>query len=246
MKIERYPKNLEILVNQHIGRYLEASSKPTLIDRARQLRKSIEKGKKEKHGKWTFSIPRETPLTFKENDCKLQVDISCEIGGINEDIQKQSINLRIWSCDKNISFREGIDAPELKKNLKYLNWKRVVLRFHFDLKVPNGKNIEPLYHLQVGGCQMEGENCWIPEEIQVPRFPYIPMDLILLCEFILMNFFPKKYKELKKDREWISLVRKSQEIFQEPYLNGCMKCINNEEDTLLGKLVSLKGVEREH
>lgn len=235
MGIENYPRNLEILANQHVGKYLEGSSKSILIDRAKQLRQSINRCKK-----WSFSIPRETPLTFKENDCKLQIDISCQIEGIGGSIQKQNINLRIWSRDKNISYREGIDSPELKNKLENLDWKRVILRFHFDLKDLNGENLEPLFHFHVGGCQMEEENCWIPEEIPVPRFPYLPIDLILLCEFVLMNFFPEDYRKLKEDPEWVSLIRKSQEIFQKDYLIRCVRCINNEKDTLLGKLVSGK------
>lgn len=246
MKIEEYPRNVQMLVHQHIGKYLEAGSKEFLIERAKTLSGFIKKRKKGKPIEWSFLIPKEHPLKFIENDCKLKIDISCEIRGVNGDVKKQNINLRIWSYDKNISYREGIDASELKTKLERSDWKRVILRFHFDLKSPNGKSIEPLFHLQVGGYQMEEENCWLHEKIQVPRFPYFPMDIILLCEFILMNFFQDDYKEIRKKPEWISLIRKSQEIFQKPYLTKCIKCINNEEDTLLGKLVSSKGVTDEH
>ena len=240
-RIENYPRNLEMLVNNiRISKYLEAPSKSILINRARQLRHSIGRGKK-----WSFSIPIETPLTFKENNSKLKIDVSCYIEGIDGNIQKLNINLRIWSCDKEISYREEIDSLKLKKQLENLDWKRVILRFHFDLKDINGDSLEPLFHFHVGGNQLEEENFWMSEKILVPRFPHPPLDIILLYEFILLNFFPEEYRKIKQDPEWISLVRKSQEIFQRAYLEECVKCINNENDTLLGKLVSSRGIINE-
>ena len=241
MNISNYPRNLQILVNQHIQKYLEENSIHILINRAGLLKESIERGK-QRQGKWTFSIPPENPLTFKKNDCNLQVDISGEIEGVNERIIKQSINLRIWSFDENICYREKIDAPEIKDKLEYLGWKRVILRFHFDLKNLDEENLEPLFHLHVGGRQGDEENCWLHEKISVPRFSHPPMDLILLCEFILMNFFPEEYRNLKEDPEWVSLIRKSQEIFLVPYFRECMHHMNDERGTLLGNLVSSKGV----
>jgi hypothetical protein len=220
---------------------LEASSKHILINRARQLQKSIERGRK-KHGKWAFSIPPDNPLTFKRNDSDLQVDIFGEIEGVNEHIIKQCFNLRIWSFDKDVCYRERIDAPEVKDKLEYLGWKRVILRFHFDLKNLDEENLEPLFHLHVGGRQRDEENCWLHERIPVPRFSHPPMDLILLCEFVLVNFFPEGYRNLKEDPEWINLIRKSQEIFQVPYFKKSIKHINDENGTLLGNLISSKGV----
>jgi hypothetical protein len=223
---------------------MEPNSKPILISRARLLQKSIERGRR-KHGEWTFSIPPEKPLTFRRNDCNLQVDVYGEIRGVYEQITKQNINLRIWSFDRDICYRKEIDAPEVKNKLKYLGWKRVILRFHFDLKNSDEENLEPLFHLHVGGRQRDEENCWLHEKIPVPRFSNPPMDLVLVCEFILMNFFPEEYRNLKEDPEWISLIRKSQEIFQMPYFKECMKYMNDENGTLLGNLISSEGVPRD-
>lgn len=241
MKICSYPKNLQILANQHIRKFMEKSSTPILIYRAKLLQESISRGRK-KHGKWTFSISPEKPLTFKRNDHDLQVDIFGEIEGVDEHIVKQSINLRIWSLDEGTCYRARIDAPEIKDKLKRSGWKRVILRFHFDLKNLDRENLEPLFHLHIGGQQRDEENCWLHEKMSIPRFSHPPMDLILLCEFVLMNFFPREYRNLKEDPEWISLIKKSQEIFQVPYFNECMKHIADENDTLLGNLVSSKGV----
>jgi hypothetical protein len=244
LKIEDYPRNLQMLVNQHIWIYMEASSKPFLIYRAKQLQESIKRGRK-KHGKWAFSIPPDKPLAFRRDDINLQVDIYGKMEGVKENITKQCFNLRIWSFDKKVCYREKIDAPEVKEKIEPLGWKRVILRFHFDLKNLEEENLEPLFHLHVGGHQKDEENCWLNEKISVPRFAHPPMDLILLCEFVLMNFFPEKYRNLKDDPEWISLIRKSQELFQAPYFKDSMRYINDESNTLLGNLVSSRGVTRD-
>ena len=224
--------------DRYIGKYLDAASKGILFERAKLLQGLL----KRRHVKWIFSIPREHPLTFIKSDvddCKLQIDIACQIEGTGDDIKTQNVLLRIWCWDKDISYREGIDAVGLKNKLESLGWKRVILRFHFDRTDPKAKKPEPLYHLHVGGIPEDDENCWFPKQIKVPRFPFPPMDIILLCEFVLVNFFQKESEELRKNPEWKSLVRKSQEVFQRTYFTSCMKNINNEKETLLGNLVTI-------
>jgi len=238
LSINDYPLNLELLVNMHIGKFLEEGSKEMLIQRARSLRGSLQS----RGRNWRFSIPREHPLIFKKNNLKLQIDISCELEGIDDDIKKQNILLRIWCLDKSICYRDGIDHPEIKAKLERNDWKRVILRFHFDLKESKAKQLEPIYHLQVGGINpMDDENCWLPEQIEIPRFPYPPMDIILLCEFILMNFFHDDYVKIRKKPEWKSLIRKSQVFFQKCYFERCWRCLNDTNDTLLGNLVTHTG-----
>lgn len=242
MGIEEYPRNLEILAQQrYLGRYLDAASKGILFERAKSLRGFLQK-RRRRPVEWKFSIPIEHPLTFIKNDvdnCRLQIDISCEIEGIGDDIKKYNILLRVWCWDENISYREGIDAVELKSKFESLGWKRVILRFHFDLKDTKTKKPEPFYHLHVGGIPEDDENCWFPKQIKVPRFPYPPMDIILLCEFVLVNFFQKESEELRKKPEWKSLVRKSQEVFQKNYFAICKSNLDNKTGTLLENLCTL-------
>jgi len=235
MRIDDYPRYLELLATHHnMNKFLESSSRNILINRARSLKAYIKRG-----GKWKFTIPRDKPITFIKNDNKLQVDISCEMEGTGNIIQKQNILLRIWSLDKSICYREDVDHPNIKTKLSNIGWRRVILRFHFDLKASNAKQLEPLYHLQIGGKNPgNDENCWFPEQIDVPRFPYPPMDIILLCEFVLMNFFQEEYETIRKKPEWKGLIKKSQELFQRQYFENCCKYINDENDTLVGNLIS--------
>ncbi len=230
-----------MLAQHYIGSYLDTGSKEMLIDRAKTLMISLKKRRKRGHVDWIFSISQKQPLTFKITELdnlKVQIDVSCEIIGCGDDIKKQNLLLRIWSCDENICYRSHMDASELRDKLEGAGWKRVMLRFHIDLKDSGAKIPEPWYHLHTGGDSEDSEYCWIPKEIKAPRFPYPPMDLILLCEFVIVNFFPQKSEDLRKNPEWQSLVRKSQEIFQRDYFARCMKCLDSGTDTLLENLLA--------
>lgn len=85
---------------------------------------------------------------------------------------------------------------------------------------------------------MDDECCWFPEEIDVPRFHFPPIDVVLLCELVLANFFDKKSEDLRKKPEWRSLVRKSQDAFQSDYFQMFIQHLRNETDTLLGHLIA--------
>jgi len=238
LRVKEYPRDLELLANYtYISNFLEPNSKTLLINRARTMRSTIERMNKP----WRFSIPREHPLTFKRNDRDFQIDISCEIEGIGDNVRKQNILVRIWSFDEDIYYREGIDHPEIKSKGEDSGGKRVMLRFHFDRRAPNVEHPEPLYHLQVGGITSDNENCWLPKKVDVPRFLYPPMDIILLFELVLINFFHKDYEKIREKPEWIKLVRKSQEFFQRPYFEICYRCFNQGSDTLMGNLVTHTG-----
>ena len=236
MDIREYPRTLERFVNTYIGIFLADGSKERLINEIRSLGHILKR-----RDNWRFFIPFEKPITFKKNDCKLQVDFSCEIEGVGNDFKKHNIQLRIWCFDESICYREELDHPKIKEDLENCGWKRVILRFHFDLKA-EGAQIEPLYHLHVGGKnRMDDEFCWFPEDIDIPRFPYLPTDIILLSEFVLMNFFQTDYKEIRKKPEWIKSVKKSQEFFQKSYFENCLRHLNDENETLMGNLVSPNG-----
>jgi hypothetical protein len=193
-----YSKQLQLLVNHHINKYLEPGCGSDLIEKAQSLRKEIQKGK------WSFSIPRNRPLKFKKNSSDLYIEVCCKIEGEGESIKKHNMELQVKSID-----------DENKQIL-----------FHIDLKNAKTRNPEPWNHLQVKGFES-------------PRFPFPPMDLVLLCEFVLINFFPKESIDLRQDPAWKSLVLNSQELFIKDYLCKCLECLNNPDETFMGHLTNL-------
>lgn len=251
---KEYPKNLKFL-GEYIKRYLDHNSRILLDETYHKINASINSQKKSKGPLiWKIFIAREHPLTFKESSegrFALHVDLSCKIEGeaasLNSDkivLTKYNVSMRIWSHEEQISYRGEIDAPELKQKLENQNWRRVISRFHLDLREVNTRKPEPLYHLHFGGRSKDnGDNeyCWTPEKLDEPRFCCFPMDLVLLCEFVLVNFFPGESENLRKKPEWKKLVQKSQHLCVRPYLEQLTKFLNNDTDTLRGHLSTCKG-----
>ncbi len=233
MEIEDYPRKLKILVNDHLKNYLKYSSKQKFLDKIDVIEGSIKRG----DDKWNIKITRDEAITFKEtkvNDVSLQADICCDISGESNKIKEHNIILRIWSADEDICYRDDFDSKSIKESLETKGWKRTMVRFHIDKKDENTTKEEPMHHLHLGGNPAKNEFFWFPEDINIPRFPYPPLDIILLSELVLVNFFPKKSRDLRKKTEWRSLIRKSQELFIKKHIENWNRYLNREKNTLLG------------
>jgi hypothetical protein len=100
-------------------------------------------------------------------------------------------------------------------------------------------NPEPICHLHAGGAPHDDEYCWIPKELHVPRFYHYPMDMILLSEFILTNFYPEDSERLREDPAWKSIIIESQNFYLREYIVNLQKYLNRDGNTLFGHLVSI-------
>ena len=239
MWIEEYATNLTFLTGPKLlGRYLTPETKTTIQNKAAELRGIATDVRRARNSRvWTFSIPREYPIKFIENRNRFQVDISGTIKGNDDSIEKVGTLLRVWSLNKNICYREGIDSKEAKTLFDQTK-RRVIVRFHFDRREEKATKPEPIYHMQVGGVAHMEENCWFPN-LEIPRLQFPPMDIILLSELVLVNFFHDDSRDLREKPEWKSLVIKSQKAFQNQYFDDFHSYINCETDTILGKLISV-------
>lgn len=82
------------------------------------------------------------------------------------------------------------------------------------------QEIHPKYHLQFGGKR-------IPQDIELgnlmlldpPRIMCFPMELILVIDFILSNFFPEKWERFRDDRKVNTLLRNYQKAILKPYFH---------------------------
>lgn len=243
---KEYPKNLKLL-KEYIKHYLDENSQ-TVLDETHSKMSALISSRNGHKGPltWRVFITRKRPLTFKESSegrFSLHIDLSCDMEGradsLNSDqvsLTKYNVSVRMWSHQEEISYRKGIDDPRLEEELENRNWRRVMSRWHMDLRDVNTRKPEPLYHLHFGGRTEDGEYCWFPEKLEEPRFCCFPMDLILLCEFILINFFPKESEKLREKPEWRRLVQKSQHLYVNPYFNQLKKLLDCDSDTLLGHL----------
>jgi hypothetical protein len=217
---------------KYIEKYLAPGSRNMLLERVRMLR-----AQRKGSSLWQFSIPKESPLIFKENSDKLQADVTGIIWGEGDEVKEVRTLLRIWSLDEALCYRASIDAAQVRSKVVEIG-QRVMVRFHFDCRVKCVTRPEPIYHLQVGGVALENENCWFPKQLDIPRFHFPPMDIVLLCELVLVNLFPKNSRNLREKPEWKKLVMKSQSAFQESYFNKFYSYVNSTTDTILGNLIS--------
>ena len=187
----------------------------------------------------------ETPLIFKipSHDVLSEIEIllKFEAEEINGKLQinQYGANIRLWSDKSHYCYREPFDSLSIKSLVDDGDWRRVMIRFHLEQKEKNVTLPEPLYHLNFGGKQSSDEYCWIPTTIREPRFPHPPMDIVLLLEYSLMNYYPNETRDFREKREWIDIVRFSQKLFQEKYFEACRSWLENDDNTYLGHQCSI-------
>ena len=104
-----------------------------------------------------------------------------------------------------------------------------ISRWHVDLanKNKDGAYQEgPLFHLQFGGHWPTAQNREIDMPISIPRWAYPPMDLILMCEVVVANFFPNKWQQLRKLSGWNMSIREAEKLCHKVFFQK-MKEINS-------------------
>jgi len=90
-------------------------------------------------------------------------------------------------------------------------------------------SVHPYYHFQFGGNELKKN---VQEYGQVlildsPRIMYHPMDFILTIDFIVSNFLPETWERLKKESMYISVLKKVQKLFVEPYFRSFVNFFDN-------------------
>jgi hypothetical protein len=186
---------------------------------------------------WGYVVFPSQPIEFhscRVREYDIHVDLHCSfkwiITATGTIPTEQNLVLRVWSSDKRLTFRKEWDSDEIKGQLEGIDkegkpGKRVMLRYHFDLA--NSKQPGPKYHLQVGGVARGDELCWLPSEINLPRFACPPIDLALACEMVAANFFPTEYREIKKEPEWRRMILDVQASILRDYFRGCHESIGS-------------------
>lgn len=90
--------------------------------------------------------------------------------------------------------------------------------WHFDRHLGgHAMEAHPLYHANFGGhrmqdCRMQNNNTIFTGmmEMDAPRIHLVPMDVVLIVDFILSNFDGEKWSSARRDPSYVSLVAKAQ------------------------------------
>lgn len=92
----------------------------------------------------------------------------------------------------------------------------------------------PLFHLQFGGrnhSQLREQD----HPIKEPRWNHPPMDLALMCETILANFFEKEWLELRDDPSWCKHICLFQNLCYDNYLATLRTCLDSPKGSTMLK-----------
>jgi len=103
----------------------------------------------------------------------------------------------------------------------YNKESRIVRRFHFDTGEGKPENYESSSHMQFGGlfdrdktAVMEKENAslhyCLDNLIDIPRFPYPPIDIIVLLDLLLRQFKTLIDRSFIETGTWLDLVNRSE------------------------------------
>jgi len=180
---------------------------------------------------WGYSITRKDPLIFEQTTISkypFRIDLTCDLYWKNDGPARRNIAVRLWALNRQMYFREEWDAERIGG--ESLN-ERVMIRFHFDLAGPGQS--APQSHLQIGGVADENEYCWLHPKIEKPRFPIMPMDLILVCELIGATFYEERgFSKIHKSGQWRGEIMKSQHTLLRNYFEGCLNTIENNRSVL--------------
>lgn len=123
----------------------------------------------------------------------------------NSHSSEESKNRFLSCCEKN---------PDTK------NKSRIVRRFHFDTGKGKPGILEANSHMQFGGICHEGQavrkfegadlHYCLDNKIEIPRFPYPPIDIIVLLDILLRQFrtsIDRSFLEKKNGLNWLEEVK---------------------------------------
>jgi len=83
----------------------------------------------------------------------------------------------------------------------------------------------PIYHFQLGGRELKdtitdyGQALFLDS----PRIMHHPMEFILGIDFVLSNFFPMIWNDIKKKPDYINVLTKYQKQFIFPYFKSIVE-----------------------
>ncbi|MCR4801045.1 MAG: hypothetical protein K5860_11105 [Bacteroidales bacterium] len=156
-------------------------------------------------------------LEFSINKIPPHLNHNCDrlrilLGAFIKDNSKESSNPFF---DYNFIFNVSILGDEI-------HGRTVINCFHIDYDDGSKSSyIHPLYHLTFGGMGLDGYNVGNFLNIPSPRFPILPMDVILIIDFILSSFLDKKdYANITTNSIYSDELRKSQTNYWKPYFQN--------------------------
>ena len=92
----------------------------------------------------------------------------------------------------------------------------------------------PLTHIQYGGHNPGFRQ--LDHPLKVPRWNHPPMDIVLLCEVVVSNFFPSKWDLIRENPTWCDAISTSQRICYSAYLEKMVQTLGCRGTTILHEM----------
>jgi hypothetical protein len=235
------------VIEAQVDTILDVDGRRAIQQAKRDIQRLIEsrrgsRKQKAKRVPWTYEISPGMPLRFVPTTIsdavrhRLIVDVFCQIAEPDDGLPQGAHNIviRIWTEDRNLWLRPGLDDPALSDPIIAAGGRRVIHRIHLDFA--NRGQPGPRFHMQLGGGQHGSEFCWFPDNLKLPRFVHQPASLIIACEFVLRTFFPGEYEKVARERTWIGAIRVAQNAYIAPYYRQLLRLQRLDlDDSLLAR-----------
>ncbi len=160
-----------------------------IIEDDKALKNLRPKGSKNLEVALTLSVKSKLNFVDDRIDPLSRLELNIIIRGFHKN---ESELICSWHLDRN----QGSEVPEL---------------------------VHPRYHFQYGGKEVlnkiNGElDFGAALFVEPPRIAHPPMDVVLAVDFILSNFYGKKWQRVLRNPQYCELVQKAQHRFWRPYV----------------------------
>ncbi|CAD5263645.1 MULTISPECIES: hypothetical protein [Halomonadaceae] len=174
--------------------------------------RDLKAGKRNQH--WLLDVDRGNPIKFKK--------------GITSDgkFVRPKIDFAKIRVNQSYEGRPPFESFDLAMVLED-DAEDILSRWHIDLanNGEDGFQTGPLFHLQFGG-RNNGFDRAHDHPVKEPRWCHPPMELALMSEMIVANFFEQAWHTLSNDPSWCTSICLFQKLCYESYLLRLQKCLD--------------------
>ena len=107
---------------------------------------------------------------------------------------------------------------------------KLVYTLHFDKHDGSSSPMpHPSYHFQLGGRELKDNITDYGQALFLdsPRIMHHPMEFILGIDFVLSNFFPEIWNDIKRSPDYSDTLKKYQKQFIQPYFQSIVNHFND-------------------